>query len=70
MEAFPSWQDSAWSVLDGNSILSILACIDCHSSLCSVQLVSRELRHLGRSNALWLPLLASTFGLKLQVCVP
>ena len=58
---------TSWASLDRNSILAILACLDCHVSLCTASRVCRELHELGTSNALWLPLLASRFGLKLQV---
>ena len=52
--------------LDRESILLILSFLD-QASLCSLQLVCKELCVLCESNLIWLALMAERFGLKLQV---
>lgn len=56
-----------WAALDHNSIGCLLASLHSARDLAAMQLVCHELHALASHNSFWLPLLATEFGLELQV---
>lgn len=56
-----------WAALDHNSIGCLLASLHSARDLATMQLVCCELHALASHNSFWLPLLATEFGLELQV---
>lgn len=56
-----------WAALDHNSIGCLLASLHSARDLAAMQLVCHELHALASHNSFWLPVLATEFGLELQV---
>ncbi len=60
-------EGASWHSLDRNLISHIVSLLDSHTDLCALQRTCRDVRLIVNENALWLPRLQESFGLRLQV---